>query len=90
MYHKATANITCSVEAEPKNTSFEWQFNSSGGIIEIDNDRYTVNDTWSILPYTPASPGDYGLLLCFAKNEIGRQERPCVINVTAAGKSFLI
>ncbi|XP_069172685.1 protein turtle isoform X1 [Procambarus clarkii] len=82
--HHDTANITCRVDAVPDNVTFTWRFNSSGSLLELGEGRAASWGTTSVLPYTPASPGDYGLLLCAATNSIGTQHLPCVINVTAA------
>ncbi|XP_047483653.1 uncharacterized protein LOC125035360 [Penaeus chinensis] len=88
--HHETANITCLVDAVPDNVTFTWRFNSSGSLLELSDDRASSWGTTSILPYTPASPGDYGLLLCTASNSIGTQHLPCRINVTAAKPPDLI
>ncbi|XP_050733792.1 nephrin-like isoform X2 [Eriocheir sinensis] len=82
--HHETANITCRVDAVPDNVTFTWKFNSSGSLLELGEGRAASWGTTSVLAYTPASPGDYGLLLCTATNSIGTQHLPCVINVTAA------
>ncbi|XP_063872675.1 nephrin-like [Scylla paramamosain] len=82
--HHETANITCRVDAVPDNVTFTWKFNSSGSLLELGEGRAASWGTTSVLAYTPASPGDYGLLLCTATNSIGTQHMPCVINVTAA------
>ncbi|XP_069986280.1 kin of IRRE-like protein 2 [Penaeus vannamei] len=88
--HHETANITCLVDAVPDNVTFTWRFNSSGSLLELSDDRASSWGTTSTLPYTPASPGDYGLLLCTASNSIGTQHLPCRINVTAAKPPDLI
>ncbi|XP_076037541.1 uncharacterized protein LOC143022991 [Oratosquilla oratoria] len=79
-----TANITCQVDSVPDNVTFTWRFNTSGSLLELGEGRASSKGLTSVLPYTPASPGDYGLLLCSASNAIGNQLEPCVINVTAA------
>ena len=84
--HHETANITCRVDSVPDNVTFTWKFNSSGSLLELGEGRAASWGTTSVLAYTPASPGDYGLLLCTATNSIGTQHLPCVINVTAASK----
>ena len=81
-----TVNITCQVSAQPDNVTFKWQFNSSGAILELADTRAISEGTFSLLPYSPASPGDYGLLLCSASNLIGDQRAPCVINITEPSK----
>ncbi|XP_066963446.1 nephrin-like [Macrobrachium rosenbergii] len=82
--HHDTANITCKVNAVPDNVTFTWRFNSSGSLLELAEGRAASWGTTSVLPYTPASPGDYGLLLCAATNAQGAQHNPCVYNITAS------
>jgi len=38
------------------------------------------------LTFRPASSRDYGTILCFANNEVGRQRDACVFNVVPAGE----
>ncbi|CAL4122697.1 unnamed protein product, partial [Meganyctiphanes norvegica] len=87
--HHDTANISCHVDAEPGNVTFTWRFNSSGSLLELDG-RASHLGRMSVLPYTPASPGDYGLLICTARNNIGVQLQPCIINVTQAKPPVLL
>ena len=82
----AAANISCLVDAQPSNVTFRWQFNNSGGIIDLLGENIYTKDTLSILNYNPENEGDYGLILCDAENIIGRQESPCIFNVSAASK----
>lgn len=44
--------------------------------------------TSSIVSYTPMNELDYGTLLCWASNQIGHQQVPCVYHIIPAGKSF--
>ena len=83
-----TANITCQVNAEPPGVNFRWRFNSSGVVIDLGRGRAVSWGSSSSLPYTPASPGDYGLLLCSADNAIGEQVQPCVFNITEKSKDI--
>ena len=39
----------------------------------------------SVLHYSPSTQNDYGTVLCFANNEIGRQREPCQFHVIPAG-----
>ena len=40
----------------------------------------------SVLIYSPSSQQDYGTILCFANNAVGRQREPCQFHVIPAGK----
>ena len=47
---------------------------------------YRVNGTRSILDYVPRTEMDYGNVLCWATNPVGRQSEPCVYHIIPAGK----
>ena len=83
--HK-TVNVSCTVDAQPNNVSFTWMFNNTGTSLDVGEGRSISRNNVSILPYTPTSPADYGSLLCWAENVIGRQAEPCVISVTASSE----
>ena len=40
---------------------------------------------FSVLSYSAQSELDYGSVLCWAENELGKQERPCVFHLMPAG-----
>ncbi|XP_047738720.1 uncharacterized protein LOC108680637 [Hyalella azteca] len=79
-----TANVSCTVDAQPNNVTFTWLYNNTGTLLDVGEGRSTSHNNVSILHYTPTSPSDYGTLLCSAKNVIGEQQEPCVISVTAS------
>lgn len=76
-------DIQCEVEADPPAKSFRWKFNNSGETLDVGPERYakTSNGTVSILKYTPVSDLDYGTLSCWASNDVGHQDNPCLIQV---------
>ncbi|XP_046658942.1 nephrin-like [Homalodisca vitripennis] len=83
---KERANITCEVDANPKDVNFKWTFNSSAESLDVES-RYIVRSgTSSVVIYTPVSEHDYGTLLCWASNRIGHQRSPCVFHIIAAGR----
>ena len=45
-----------------------------------------VNGTQSILDYVPRTEMDYGSVLCWASNSVGRQSQPCVFHIVPAGE----
>ncbi|XP_068206331.1 uncharacterized protein [Palaemon carinicauda] len=80
------AEISCKVDANPKNVSFRWTFNNTAEAIDVPEGRFVVVGTESRVNYTPMNELDYGTLLCWANNSIGIQQYPCVFHIVAAGK----
>lgn len=81
-------HVLCQVEADPNKVKFLWQFNNSAGEnAKVSSSVYkTINKTISDLSYKPLSDLDYGTLICWADNAIGRQLEPCVFQLVPAGK----
>lgn len=85
--------IECNVLAEPgEDLQFIWRFNQTygqlaGGDLVADSyhlddmKQYETNFTKSSVMFTPKTRRHYGQLLCSASNSMGKQERPCVIQV---------
>ncbi|KAK7079664.1 hypothetical protein SK128_026615 [Halocaridina rubra] len=90
MYHGAAryeqVNIPCQLDAHPKPTSFTWTFNNSGESVDIPQSHIQVSGTYSTVSYTPNTELDYGTLLCWGTNAVGKQKHPCVFHVFPAGK----
>ncbi|XP_042888534.1 nephrin-like [Penaeus japonicus] len=80
------AEVTCRVAANPEAQGFKWTFNNTADTIDVPPGRFTTASTFSIITYTPMTELDYGTLLCWAKNAIGKQVRPCVFHIVPAGK----
>ena len=82
-----SSEVTCSVESNPKAIRFTWSFNNTADTVQVPDGSYTVyeNNT-SVITYTPVTQLDYGTLLCYAENELGRQQSPCVLHIVPAGK----
>ncbi|XP_049794632.1 nephrin-like [Schistocerca nitens] len=83
-----TLEVWCRVSCDPPALAFHWQFNSSGETVEVAAARFSSNGSASLLRYTVRSELDYGTLLCWARNAVGAQARPCVFQVVAAGRPF--
>lgn len=75
---------------------FEWRFNATGAgggvlegsVVDMPHDRFSsppLNPTTSIVEYVPRTEMDYGSLLCWATNAVGRQRRPCSFHLVPAG-----
>ncbi|KAA0192602.1 hypothetical protein HAZT_HAZT007784, partial [Hyalella azteca] len=78
-------NITCDVEASPLPHSFSWSLNSSStDLLDVPRSKVFNRELSSVLAYTPHTPLDYGSLLCWAENSVGRQKDPCVFQVVPA------
>nr|XP_043067469.1 uncharacterized protein LOC108125450 [Drosophila bipectinata] len=64
--------------------TFRWKFNNSGETLDVGSERFSVNGSRSILKYTPVTDQDYGTLSCWASNEVGTQQHPCLFQVVLA------
>ena len=74
--------ILCQVESNPgSGLSFHWVFNTSQEMIDIQQDQMRMNGSVSTVDFIPRTEMDYGHLLCWAENEVGRQVRPCVFQL---------
>ncbi|XP_069179228.1 uncharacterized protein [Procambarus clarkii] len=79
-------NIPCRLDAHPKPLAFRWTFNNSGESVDIPATHYQVSGWESSVSYTPHTELDYGTLLCWGSNAVGRQHHPCVFHVFPAGR----
>ncbi|XP_054711443.1 hemicentin-2-like [Uloborus diversus] len=77
------ARVECSVDAEPSDVSFRWNFNNS--VSQHDILSFTSSGPTSIATYIPRTLKDFGKLYCWAKNKVGDQQIPCIFNVIPAG-----
>ncbi|XP_045127702.1 nephrin-like [Portunus trituberculatus] len=80
------AEVTCSVDANPTQESYQWTFNNTADTIDVPQGRFTSLSSHSAITYTPMTSLDYGTLLCWAANPIGTQKVPCVFHIVPAGK----
>lgn len=78
-------NVTCRVEAHPEASNFRWAFNTSSEFVELPQDRVHSSRSRSLVEYTPQTHHDFGSLLCWGRNLIDVQQRPCVFHVVPAG-----
>lgn len=76
-------DVSCEVESHPSLVTFLWLFNSSLQSHQVDSIHW--NGTQSTARYAAHSGDDYGTLLCWARNEVGRQEQPCVFLIVPQG-----
>ncbi|XP_018319740.1 hemicentin-1-like [Agrilus planipennis] len=80
------ARITCLVDANPTELQFKWTFNNSADAVDVAQSHIARSGTASVVSYTPMTELDYGTLLCFAKNKVGEQRKPCVFHIIPAGR----
>ncbi|XP_015911247.1 kin of IRRE-like protein 3 [Parasteatoda tepidariorum] len=78
-----TVNITCEVDSDPDDVTFNWALNNSVENVELYN--FTSKKTRSVLTYTPKAMLEFGAILCWGKNSVGEQKEPCVSRIIPAG-----
>ncbi|GIX98266.1 uncharacterized protein CDAR_16901 [Caerostris darwini] len=77
-----SVSVACEVDAIPRNVTFAWALD---GDKILSSDQYRTNGTRSVATVSPRSPQDYGLLMCWASNVVGRQREPCTFRIIPAG-----
>lgn len=78
--------VPCHVHAHPAPTMFRWAVNTSTGVVDVALNLSSSSGRSSIVRYTPQTHHDFGELLCWAVNDVGRQRKPCVFSVVPAAK----
>ena len=48
--------------------------------------KFDGNGTVSLFSYRPERELDYGTLMCWSRNAVGEQAKPCVFHIIAAGR----
>ena len=74
-------SLSCEVDSYPESSDFRWLYNSTQGSFEIPNAKSVM----SFLNYAVSEGGEQGEVLCWASNEVGKQEDPCVFYVVPLG-----
>ncbi|GIY42296.1 nephrin [Caerostris extrusa] len=74
-----TVNMSCQVDADPKDVIFLWSLENPQGVITLQNwsDSNTLN-------YSPVTDHGFGVIHCWGRNSIGIQETPCQFELLAA------
>ncbi|XP_022236802.1 hemicentin-1-like [Limulus polyphemus] len=78
-----TVKIFCDVEADPIDVKFQWRFNNTKEVLDVTT--FENKETRSIATFSPRGDGDYGTILCWGKNSVGTQKKPCVFKLVPAG-----
>ena len=73
--------MSCEVNTHPAPFSYIWFFNTTSRHMTIPEDHVTSFGNKSYVSYTPKARKDFGSLLCWAENVIGKQIIPCVFQV---------
>lgn len=83
-----TIILQCEIESGMINrhVQFFWTLNNTRGVQNVVNGEIQSAGKVSILKYTPESEEDFGVLACWAQNDIGPQKIPCYFYVTLARK----
>ncbi|XP_023324436.1 titin [Eurytemora carolleeae] len=73
-------------EANPAvDLMFRWTFNNTSETSDIQESRFTQIGPVSNLVYSPFHELDYGTILCWAGNQLGHQQLPCIFHIIPAG-----
>uniref|UniRef100_T1JQV5 Fibronectin type-III domain-containing protein n=1 Tax=Tetranychus urticae TaxID=32264 RepID=T1JQV5_TETUR len=75
--------VTCDMDADPSDLSFKWRLNTTS--ISTIIEGFYSNGSTSTVPYMAKNRYSYGLLLCYAENEIGPVKEPCIFQLIPAG-----
>ncbi|XP_022245077.1 nephrin-like isoform X5 [Limulus polyphemus] len=78
-----TIKIFCDVEADPGDVKFYWRFNNTKEVLDITT--FESKETRSKATFSPTGAADYGMVLCWGKNSIGTQKKPCLFHLVPAG-----
>ncbi|KAJ8912723.1 hypothetical protein NQ315_012277 [Exocentrus adspersus] len=78
-----TLVVQCHVDAIPNVTRFSWTYNTSKGVLPVQGAKMHNQGSISILHFTP-STDDVDSLSCWAANDVGRQQTPCLFYILPA------
>ncbi|KAH6919422.1 hypothetical protein HPB50_029591 [Hyalomma asiaticum] len=81
-----SVSVRCELEADPADVTFHWRFNSSSSGKRLELASYSHALTRSTALYSPLNEDDFGFLLCWGANEIGKQQTPCNFTIVPAGE----
>lgn len=80
-----TLVVHCFVDAVPEVTRFHWTYNTSKGVNPVKGATIQNKGNVSVLHFTPGV-SDLQSLSCWATNDVGRQETPCLFHIVPASK----
>jgi len=77
--------ISCYMNANPQdNIDFSWSFNNSANLMDIPKGDVKSAGLSSRISYTPRTELDFGTLLCWGENTIGKGT-PCMFSILPIG-----
>jgi hypothetical protein len=80
------------VNSHPPADSFSWSFNNSLTSTLLSRESFSSSGPGrSKLTYTPRTHMEFGTILCWADNMVGKQRasRPCVFHIIPTGIQYL-
>ena len=81
-----TVSIECQVLANPSEVIFEWALN--GTLSPKVPLSHKSSGLISVAKFVITNQHDFGHLYCWARNSIGRQQKPCVFELIKAGMNL--
>ena len=79
--HQLTT-VSCKVQAAPSSgVSFRWVFKAKEEEVDIPVAQMRISGPTSVVDYVPRTLQDYGTLLCWAENGVGRMKSPCRVEL---------
>ena len=91
----ATVRLRCRVDADPDApVNFHWTIATGRETALVSRDTTTAaaattpadSPLSSVIDYKPRRDADFGLLQCWAKNDVGNQKEPCLFNIVKEGE----
>jgi len=80
-----TIIISCYANANPDDSlDFAWSFNNSANIMDIPKGEISISGFSSKISYTPRTELDFGTLMCWGSNTIGKGT-PCMFSILPIG-----
>ncbi|KAF5301906.1 hypothetical protein FQA39_LY10561 [Lamprigera yunnana] len=76
------AEISCELEANPRDVEFTWRFKyNDGNIVNLLGNFIASEGTKSTIHYTPSNEDDFPTIICSGKNSIGETEDFCIFHL---------
>lgn len=81
----SSVHVSCTMDANPDTElHFNWKFNTTANTVNIPASDITHEGFTSIAKYTPRTELDFGTLICWGANSVGRGV-PCVYHLLPIG-----
>ncbi|XP_015837630.1 hemicentin-2 isoform X2 [Tribolium castaneum] len=79
--------VQCHVDSIPEDVRFSWTYNTSKGVFPVLGAKMHNNGGVSTLHFNPSTE-DIDSLSCWATNDVGKQEQPCLFYIIPAVPNF--